>query len=497
MKIRLIFVVTIFSLLVAGCSQPPLMARGDNTEKTKQKPNVLLIMVDDYRVAMGAMGDKRAITPNLDKLAAQGMLFTRAYANVPVCGASRASMMTSVYPHKTRFIDYLANAEREVPEATTMGELFKNEGYYTISNGKVFHSRKDSDEKSWTEPAWEPKTKGPAYFSDDSKNYVKPSARFGDKGPWYESAEQADEVYYDGQVKQKTVSDLKRLAKLKKPFFLAAGFRRPHLPFNAPQKYFDLYKNTDFQPSPIREKPQNAPESLKGSGEIHVYHFKNKEYNSDEFHRLSLLGYYAAVSFIDQQVGDLLSTLDELSLRDNTIVVLTSDHGFNLGEHNFWGKHNMLNKALHIPLIIDAPKHKAGGTTDALVTLVDIFPTMIELAGLNTSAKLDQQIVGKSMAPLLKDPKADHTPFVYSRFKQGDTLISKHLIYTEYVSDTGKEESMLYDLQRDPEETFNVVSDPNYRKDVVRFSDQLKQIKAKVKRIYPISKSIRTVYEKI
>ena len=466
-----------FTSLLFGCQQTLTTANNNENTTSVKKPNVLLIMVDDYRVAMGAMGDVRAITPNLDKLAAQGVLFNRAYANVPVCGASRASMMTSVYPHKTRFIDYLANAEREVPEATTMGEFFKNSGYHTVSNGKIFHSKKDSDEESWSESAWEPKAKGPAYFSEESKKYIKPSDRFGNRGPWYESSTKPDEAYYDGQVKEKTVNDLKRLAKLDQPFFLAAGFRRPHLPFNAPQKYFDLYKDTDFQPSALREKPINAPESLKGSGEIHVYHFKNHEYNSDEFHRLSLLGYYAAVSFIDQQVGEVLATLDELGLRDNTIVVLTSDHGFNLGEHNFWGKHNMLNKALHVPLIIDAPQKPSALTSDALVSLVDVFPTLVDLTGLSADEKLKQQMVGRSLLPLLTDPNTQHKPFIYSRFKEGDSVVSGQLIYTEYVTAEGKKEYMLFDLSVDPEETTNVVAQPKYQQDIKRLSAYLEQVK--------------------
>lgn len=464
------------ALLTLGCQQTSSEQKSEVSSVVEKQPNVLLIMIDDYRVAMGAMGDKRAVTPNLDKLASEGVLFNRAYANVPVCGASRASMMTSVYPHKTRFVDYLANAEREVPEATTMGEFFKNAGYHTISNGKVFHSRKDSNQKSWTELAWEPKVKGLAYYSEDSKKYVKSTQNMGNRGPWYESASEPDEAYYDGQVKQKTISDLKRLAKLDKPFFLATGFRRPHLPFNAPQKYFDLYKNTNFQPSALRDKPINAPASLKGSGEIHTYHFKNHEYNSDEFHRFSLLGYYAAVSFIDQQVGDILAELDELGLRDNTIVVLTSDHGFNLGEHNFWGKHNMLNKALHVPLIIDSPKAQAALKSDALVSLVDIFPTLVDLSGIPADEKLKQQMVGRSMASLLTNPEASHKPFIYSRFKEGDTIVSGQLIYTEYLTAEGKKEYMLFDLAADPEETTNVVSEPKYQKEVKRLSAYLGQV---------------------
>lgn len=472
---KTIVLATSFTLLLFGGQHSALAQQ--KMQQAKTQPNVLFIIVDDYRVAMGAMGDKRAITPNIDKLAAQGALFKRAYANVPVCGASRASMMTSIYPNKTRFIDYLANAQREVPEATTMGEFFKNAGYYTLSNGKVFHTREDSNEKSWSESAWEPEVKGAVYYSEDSKKYVKPTSHFGNRGPWYESANQADEVYYDGQVKQKTISDLKRLAKQDKPFFLATGFRRPHLPFNAPQKYFDLYKDTDFQPSSLRNKPIDAPVSLNGSVEILGYHFKNYDYNSDDFHRLSLLGYYAAVSFIDQQVGDILTTLDELNLRDNTIIVFTSDHGFNLGEHNFWGKHNMLNKALHIPLIIDVPRYKSAVKTDALVSLVDIFPTLVELANLPVNEKLTQQMVGRSMVELLTETQTAHNPYVYSRFKRGDTVISDTLIYTEYLTSEGNQEFMLFDLALDPEETTNIVNKPDYQHEVQRLSAQLMQFK--------------------
>ncbi len=439
-----------------------------------QKPNnVLLILVDDYRTAMGAMGDPHAITPNIDALASQGMLFHRAYANVPVCGASRASLMTSVYPHKARFVDFLANAEREVPGAATLPSIFKAAGYHTVSNGKVFHDPRDSDEESWSEPAWEPDVPGPAYFAKESENYVKSSERFGDRGPWYEGAEQPDEVYYDGQVKAKTVADLERLAARDEPFFLAAGFRRPHLPFNAPQKYFDLYDGTDFQPSAQRDPPAGAPEVLRGSGEIHLYHFKEEAYNSDEFHRQSLLGYYAAVSFIDQQVGEIVAKLDALGLREDTIIVLTSDHGFHLGEFNFWGKHNTLTNALHIPLIIDAPGSQAGIASNALVSLVDMFPTMLDLAGLKADAALQSQMVGKSFAPVLSSPNSQHKDYIYTRFKQADTIVSDDMIYTQYRSSDGEEASMLFDLRNDPGETTNLAADPAHQADVARLSQRL------------------------
>ncbi len=471
-SITLIWATLLACFALSGC-QTTMQANG--AKSAARKPaNVLFILVDDYRTAMGAMGDPYAITPNIDALASQGLLFERAYANVPVCGASRASLMTSVYPHKTRFVNYLANAEREVPQAVTLPSVFKQAGYYTVSNGKVFHNPRDSDEESWSERAWEPDVKGPAYFAEESKKFVKPSDRFGDRGPWYEGADQPDEAYYDGQVKAKTVADLKRLAARGEPFFLAAGFRRPHLPFNAPQKYFDLYDGSDFRPSDQRGRPAGAPNGLKGSGEIHLYHFKEETYNSDEFHRKSLLGYYAAVSFIDQQVGEIVSTLDELGLRENTIIVLTSDHGFHLGEYNFWGKHNTLTNALHIPLIIDAPGTQPASVPNALVGLVDLFPTMLGLAGLEADGKLSAQMVGESFAPLFTAPTARHKDYLYSRFKEADTVISADMIYTQYRSADGEEEAMLYDLRNDPGETTNLAADPAYQADVARLSKRLR-----------------------
>lgn len=448
-------------------------------EALKKQPNVLLIMVDDLRVALGAMGDSRAITPNIDKLADQGMLFNRAYTNVPVCGASRASLMTSIYPHKTRFVTYYSSAEKEVPKAVNIGEFFKESGYYTVSNGKIFHNSKDSDSKSWSEPAWVPKAQAMAWYDESSKQHTKKNGRGGERGPWVESAEQPDDVYYDGQVKNKTVKDLKRLAAQNQPFFLAAGFFRPHLPFNSPKKYFDLYKDTEFSPSKYRDRPVDAPHFLQGSGEIKNYSFKNIKYNSDEFHRESLLGYYAAVSFVDQQVGDILSTLDDLGIRDNTLVVLTSDHGFNLGEHNFWSKHNMLHTALQIPLIVDIPGDKGIGKTDALVSLVDLFPSLIELSHLTPTAEVRQQMVGKSFAPILFEPTAQHKEFIYSRFTQGDTLLNEHLVYTEYKNKKGENMAMLFDLKRDPNETKNVVSEAQYQSAIEQMSAKLKRIKAK------------------
>jgi len=471
-RIGFILLATLASLFLQSCRQ----ATSDEAMKSgaDKPPNVLFILIDDYRTAMGAMGDPYAITPHLDALASQGILFNRAYANVPVCGASRASLMTSIYPNKDRFINYLANAEREVPGAVTLPSVFKQAGYYTISNGKVFHNPKDSDEESWSESAWEPVAKGPAFYAEESKQYIKRSERFGDRGPWYEGADRPDDVYYDGQVKIKAVSDLDRLARREEPFFLAVGFRRPHLPFNAPKKYFDLYDDTNFQPSVLRDSPAGSPDGLKGSGEIHLYHFKGETYNSDEFHRRSLRGYYAAVSFIDQQVGDILSQLDALGLRENTIIVLTSDHGFHLGEYNFWGKHNTLTNALHIPLIIDAPGTPPATAPNALVSLVDLFPTLLDLAKLEADEKLQSQIVGKSVAPILTAPNSNHKDYIYSRFKQADTIISQDMIYTQYDSASGTPEAMLYDLSNDPYETTNIVTDPDYQDDIATLSKRLK-----------------------
>ncbi|WP_420933474.1 sulfatase [Alteromonas sp. A081] len=431
-----------------------------NTTKPEQH-NIVMIIVDDLRPVLGAYGDKNAYSPNIDALAKQGLTFSKAYANVPVCGASRASMLTGLRPTKNRFIDYKAKAEEDAPGAKSLPQVLKESGYYTMGIGKIFHNGQDLAEESWSEKLQSSGLPHATRLNPESKNFLKANKKRPKqaKGPWYEIADVANEAYPDGKVKQKALIALEKLANKKQPFFLSVGFIRPHLPFYAPKKYYDLHPESKFEPFFHREHPKNAPKPLKGSGEIHSYHFKEYKYNTDKFHTASLRGYYASVSYIDALVGDVVKQIDQLGLRDNTTIIFTSDHGFHLGEHNFWTKHTMLDTALRVPLIIAGPGTKENMNTDALVELLDIFPTVTQITQTNPPVN----IAGESFNAVLKTPSLNHKKHIYSRFKAGDSIVTGDYIFTSYQAKNNQIEEMLFDLKTDPHETVNVVNQAEYQ----------------------------------
>lgn len=443
-----------------------------NAEQPSQakKQNIVMIMVDDLRPVLGIYGDNNAHTPNMDALAAQGVTFTQAYANVPVCGASRASMLTGIRPTKSRFIDYKAVAEKDAPGAKSLPQVLRESGYHTMAIGKIFHTGSDLAEESWSEKIQHSGMPHATRLNPDSENYLKGkknSKRIN--GPWYETVDVADEAYPDGKVKEKALTALTRLAKQDQPFFLGVGFIRPHLPFYAPKKYYDLHPKEKFSPFFHREKPKNAPDSLRGSGEIHTYHHKEYTFNSDAFHVSSLQGYYASVSYIDALVGDVVAQIDRLGLRDNTTIMMISDHGFNLGEHNFWTKHTMLETSLRIPMIVSGPDLAKNKKTDALVELLDVFPTITEITNLTAPT----QIEGESFVKSLKDPALKHKKQIYSRFKAGDSIVTDDFIFTSYTTKDNQIEEMLYDHKTDPHEINNVVHEPSYQGRAAQLRAQL------------------------
>ena len=448
-------------LLIVVLSAHSCAALADSTDKVeKSQPNFVMIVIDDLRPVIGAYGDEKAYTPNIDELASKGIMFNRAYANVPVCGASRASLLTSLRPTRTRFLNFNAKAEEDVPGAKSLPQVLRESGYYTMAIGKIFHHSSDLADESWSVRPVSGGLPHATTLNPESEKYKKPNEKrpSNAKGPWYESANVADEDYGDGKAKVKALEALDKLAKQDQPFFLSVGFIRPHLPFNAPKRYYDLHPKNKFEPFYHREKPRFSPNGLKGSGEIQTYHFKDYEYNSNDFHVASQRGYYASVSYVDALVGDLIKRISTLGLEDNTTVILLSDHGFNLGEHNFWGKHNMLNTALRVPLIIAGPSIAKNQETDVLVELIDIFPTITDMA--NVSNEID--ISGESFTHVLRNPELEHKNQIYSRFKAGDSVVSKDYIYTLYETENNTTEEMLFDLDKDPDETNNIASDPNY-----------------------------------
>jgi len=439
-------------LLVAGALAPGL----SRAAESRKKLNVLFIAVDDLRPELGCYGHKWIKSPNIDKLAGRGTVFNRAYCQFAVCGASRASLLTGLRPTPKRFLNYYTRAQKDAPGAMTLPEEFRKNGYHCISNGKVFHHRNDTEKRSWSERAWQSKTAWNACFDPKSKKMTGGKKQ---RGPWFEGPDVPDNAYGDGQAADKTIRDLKRMKRSGKPFFLACGFVRPHLPFYAPKKYWDLYDREKIALADNRYRPKNAPKMLRGSGEIHSYHKRNLKYNSDAWHAAGRHGYYACVSYIDAQVGRVMGALDKLGLRDSTIVILWGDHGWHLGEHNFWGKHNVMHLATNSPMIVSAPGFKAGQKSDRLVEFVDIYPSLCELAGIAT---VNKGLQGTSFAPLLKNPARPWKKAAFSKYGPAVSLITDRHNYAEFRNG----ERMLYDLKADPSENVNIAEE-SANKDLV------------------------------
>jgi len=456
-KLPILLVLVLFS-----CSEKVV-------EQGTQKPNVLLLYMDDLRPELASFGASQIQSPNIDALAAKGVRFTNAYCNVPVCGASRASMLTGMLPTKNRFLDYKTFAENETPEAVTIPELFKNNGYTAISNGKIYHHL-DDRESDWNE-VWRPyafdqNDTGLAptdYWESLWKDYQDPfnasQYRITDRGPAYESEEVSDSTYIDGLLTEKVIRDIKKLKKGKKPFFLTAGFISPHLPFNAPKKYWDVYdRNTITQPENYNYIPKDAPEiSISKWHEMRAYTNIPRQGQVSDSVAIDLIhGYYATISYTDALVGKILNALKEEGLENNTIVVFVSDHGYNLQEHTQWAKFTNYNTSTQVPLIIYNPLSKTKGTTNALTSLVDLYPTLAEICELEAPKK---QLDGVSLVPVLNNPNSEGRESVFIKKNNGFTLKTRDFSYTEFIKpqDNSTVARMLYDHRRTKSENINVV----------------------------------------
>ncbi|MBT5901098.1 MAG: sulfatase [Opitutaceae bacterium] len=423
--------------------------------EAEQRPNVLFIAVDDLRPEFAAYGADHISSPHLDKFAGESVRFDRAYCMVPTCGASRASMLTGVRPTATRFVSFTARADEEAPWAKTLNTHFQDNGYRTGSLGKVFHAAADNA-AGWTDKPWRPQR----------GHYQLPAnvARTDQKlrGPPTESAPVPDDAYGDGVVVNQAVERLQDLAANDdQPFFLAVGFYKPHLPFVAPQKYWDLYPPESIKLPDNYQVPENAPaESHHTWGELRAYQGIPKKGPITDATALNLIrGYYACVSYTDAQVGKVLNELKRLGLADNTIVVLWGDHGWNLGDHTYWNKHSTFESSMRIPLMVRAPGIKGGTHTAGLTESIDIYPSLCELTGL----PIPETVEGKSFVPLLRFPERPWAEAAVGRFVRGDTIRTADYRYTEYRDDRGagpRKSDMLYDHRTDPLENINISQEP-------------------------------------
>lgn len=419
------------------------------------RPNVLFIAVDDLRPELGCYGKSRILSPQIDRLAKQSVRFDRAYCMVPTCGASRASLFTGLRPTPTRFLTADTSAATDAPGVTTLNTHFKNHGYHTISLGKVFHTPEDNA-NGWTDPAWIP-TGIPPFHRDENIKLHERRVKVGekpDRGPAWESTELPDSQYEDGAIAQRAIDDLRKRSQSNQPFFLAVGFKKPHLPFVSPKKYWDLYNHEAISLPDNNFVPENAPqESIHTWGELrHYAGIPTTGPCSEETARMLVHGYYACVSFVDAQVGRVLDELDTLGLSDNTIVMLWGDHGWNLGEHTLWCKHSCYEVSMRVPLLVRVPGIKPA-STGGMTELIDMYPTLCDLADLPQPDHLQ----GKSFVPLLRKPNQPWKSAVYGRFKQGDTVRTERFRFTQYSDKDGKNVSqMLYDHELDPDENRNI-----------------------------------------
>jgi arylsulfatase A-like enzyme len=464
------------------------------------RPNVLLIMADDLNNSLGCYGDPRAKTPNLDRLAARGVRFDRAYCSFPLCGPSRNSMLTGLYPNSTGI---QANAQifrQTIPQQQSLPQLFRTSGYFSARLGKLFHYSvpKSIGTDGHDDPAsWELEMNpaGVDRLEEEPHIFTLTPGQFGGTLSWYASPK-PDLEHTDGKIADHAEWVLERCAARKdRPFFVSVGFFRPHTPYVSPKKYFDLYPEKEMPVAQgVKEDQADIPLAALGS------YKKEQDKLTDDLRRQCVQAYYASISFMDAQVGRVLDALDRLGLADNTIIVFTSDHGYHLGEHGLWQKMSLFEESSRIPLLIAAPGMAKGAVVKSPVSHVDVFPTVAALSNVQAPKNLQ----GQSLVPMLKDSsvmgrgwaltqvtrgggslgRATVNPDVGSEGKRffGYSLRTPRWRYTEWAEGTQGRE--LYDHDADPKELTNLAENPAHASTV---SDLSRQIRDLAKTTFPPS----------
>lgn len=398
------------------------LAAAANLSGAAAKPNVLFIAVDDLRTSLGAYGDPLALTPNLDRLARESRRFERAYTMQAVCGPARTAILTGRLPDHNRTWHNRNLFRATNPDTVTLPQLFKQHGYHTQAMGKIFSGdERELDPASWSVPE--------ILRQDGWKNYALPRSDTPGKQAPYEAADVPDDGYDDGKLANLAVETLGKFKTQAQPFFLAVGFFKPHLPFNAPKKYWDLHDPKKFdlpgEPERVRDAPAAAYHTHR---ELGGYAGVAKDERLDaEQTRILRHGYYACVSYTDAQIGKVLDALRRLELDRNTIVVLWGDHGFALGDAGRWCKGTNWDLDTRVPLMIRVPgMAKPGTSTAAIVEYVDVYPTLAELAGLPAPAYL----AGQSLSPQLRDPAQRAREFALSQFSRPFAAVPESMGYT-------------------------------------------------------------------
>ncbi len=454
------------------------------------KPNVLFIAVDDMRPDLGCYGNTIIKTPNIDRIAARGIVFNKAYVSQAVCSPSRTAIMTGLRPDVTKVWDLETHFRVAQPDCITLPQHFKANGYHCAALSKVYHAGFE-DGRSWNEPHWYPKGRAvdtdpvdwmkqivtrhdvsvEEYSAPQEGGELRKNGKGPKKGPAYEVSAKEDDQLPDGAT---AVEAVKRLAALKskgKPFFLAVGFLKPHLPFVAPKKYWDLYEPNTIPVPTTHKLPAGSPEwAGHTNGELHAYPGVPKENPIPaDFAKTLRHGYYACISYTDAQIGKLLDALDKEGLADNTIIVLWGDHGWQLGDHGLWHKHTNFEIAARAPLLISVPGTKtAGQKCEAPVEFVDVYPTLADVCGLPIPTGLG----GGSLKNFIENPAAPATDVAISQYpkKTEEVQVMGYSIRNDRYRATFWRErngakiiaTELYDEQNDPSETVSLADKPEH-----------------------------------
>jgi arylsulfatase A-like enzyme len=458
-----------------------------------QRKNVLFIISDDLNNFIGSYGDPRARTPNIDRLAQRGVLFERAYCQFPLCGPSRNSMLTGLYPNSTGILRNAQIFRQTIPSHISLPQAFRREGYFAARIGKLYHYNvpKSVGTDGHDDPgSWELELNpaGVDRMEEEDEIFSLVPGSFGGMLSWYASP-RPDEEHTDGLIATEAEWVLERFARRpERPFFLAVGFFRPHTPYVSPSPYFDFYPREKMPlGEPFDPNPPGVPPAALMS------HKAGHDRLDDELRRQCLQAYYAAITFMDAQLGRVLDALDRLGLAENTVIVFTSDHGYHMGEHGLWQKMSLFEESARVPLIIAAPGvGRQGEIASAPVGLIDLYPTLAELC----SVAAPENLQGQSLVPMLQDPSDPGRGWTLSQVTRGGvraarnpnpnqsvgargrqyfgySLRTPRWRYTEW--DSGEEGVQLYDHENDPREKTNLADRPEHRETVATLSRQLRE----------------------
>jgi iduronate 2-sulfatase len=465
-----------------------------------KRPNVLFLVSDDLNNMLGCYGDPLAKTPHLDRLAARGVRFERAYCAFPLCGPSRNAMLTGLYPNSTGILANQQIFRQTIPSQVSLPQAFRQAGYFAARIGKLYHYNvpKSIGTNGHDDPgSWEMELNpaGVDRLEEEPHIVTLTPGQFGGTLSWYASPK-GDQHHTDGMMAEDAEWVLERCAKRRdRPFFLAVGFFRPHTPYVSPQAYFDLYPEKEMPVvQGVKEDRADIPPAGLGS------HKKEQEQLTDDLRRQCRQAYYASISFMDAQVGRVVAALDRLGLSENTIIVFTSDHGYHMGEHGLWQKMSLFEESARVPLLIVAPGVAAkGAAAKSPISHIDLYPTLAELCGITPPSNVQ----GESLVPMLKDPSVTGRGWALTQVSRGGgplraavttnvssegrrffgySLRTPRWRYTEW--DEGEQGRELYDHDADPRELTNLAHSPDHAQTVAELSQK---VRAAAKTTFPPS----------